>query len=386
MGTSPFYRVTLAGKIDLTLYCTGIEYDESTEKDDMLTIHLNNVPYSLYDNAAFDEDGLVTVQWGWIGGGSIKKEVKIKNIEPSFDEGLTCEVKCLDAGRGMKKAEVSKVFQKVTTNQIAQQIAERNGLKFTPAAKLTKVWDNMPQGNRTDFDMLKYLVSQEEGGDWMAVIKGNQLVIKQRDVSQPSTTTFTFGDGTGRCLSFKPQIKETDQKGDSVETQAQGFDMQAKEVVEGNANSSTKQTVLTNAKTYKYDANGNEIGTPIATGQKDMSAGTTKAEVNADAKAKFNAAGMGNITAELTSIGEPGYKADMVLTVAGVPKRYSGNYYAAGCKHSVNNDSWKCVFDLKKNSGGGSAAVSTNTTVGAGSTPGKKTKVYVYDANGKLLP
>lgn len=410
--TSPFYRVLLADGQSITDFCTSFEYEDSTDKDDMVTLQLSNLPYRIYESKGFQIGSRLTAQWGFIKGKTRSVTLEIKNIEPNFGEENTCTVKALDKGQNMKKAVVGKVWKNVTASQIIMAIAEKHKLTYNkqaisflksfanteaqkeqsfknnPSAQFymenpSRKYESLPQGNRTDWEMIQYLL-QQEGYDWHAYVKEDDLVVKKRNVGKTAGRSFVFAAGVN-IQSFKPKANDTEQTGASTEVKTQGFDMLNKTPVEGVSNPETdaKNTKLDSEKIYSYDASANEIGTTIATGQKDVSASTTKAGADAEAGGKFDKAGLGAVEADMVIIGDPDITADIVVTVNGLPKQFNGNYYVGTCKHTIN-DTYTCSLALKKSTTGGTAGASSNTSKGSTDTS-KKEKVYVYNSNGRQI-
>lgn len=58
---------------------------------------------------------------------------------------------------------------------------------------------------------------------------------------------------------------------------------------------------MDNQKFFNYDANANQIGTELGTGQKDIKVASTKADADAQANSTHDSASVNSIEADLNS-------------------------------------------------------------------------------------
>lgn len=387
MSKSPFIRAVLDGKLDISAYVVFFEYEDCTDKDDKLTLRLSGVPKDLFDNPAFVEEASLQVQWGFIEGVSRTITYAVKDVEPDYRAGdIGCVINAYDAGNTMKQTEKSIVWEKVSAIDIAGQIAKKHGLKLvTEKNDLTIGYRSVPQGNMNDFDFLQYLASRETSGEYQSFVKGKKLFFKKRPYGKPATKKYVYNDPESGIISIRPKHKGSQMSGGAGETTVAGFDMFNGQYIESKANPKGNTFTNLGKKVWSYTADAVDLGAKFLTGKKY--AGGFDTQLGADsaaAKLQIGAADK-DMECVMETEGEPGAKADEIITIGGLAHRHSGNYYRKVVKHTFAGDSLKCSHELTKD---GSALGTSKSSVNAnsannteGGAGNNKKTIYEYDAN-----
>jgi phage protein D len=152
------------------------------------------------------------------------------------------------------------------------EIAKAYNLNVSNVEATERVFDSIPQANRTDFEFCKYLASIEQNGSFRFFIKDGSLYFGKIDLGQETAFVYTYGIN---IISFKPTLKDSQTSTASSETEISTYDPVAKETITETADPLTvlEETLLgkkevgtsserktespTNVLTY--DANGDEM-------------------------------------------------------------------------------------------------------------------------------
>lgn len=307
-------------------------------------------------------------------------------------------VKGLDTGTVMKKTTSQKIWKGKTSSQIAKEIAHSYGME-AEVVDTKHVWDNMPQGNKSDVAFLKYLASREEGGNFVCYIRGNTLYYTTRNLSEASKVTFEYGWGDGKLVSFEPTTKESGKKPTSIKASASHVNPLTGDVEKEDVDNKTEaKTGATGNYRVYYGEDGTEaarkkgkdtskessLGKPVVQPVKD------KKEAKNLINSRKKEGSLKEITAKLTIEGNPLVTPNVMITIKNVAKRHLGNWYVTKVSHRISNSAYITVLDMCRNATkskgkGNEKATDANNTVG-GSKVNEQVKVRVYAGeDGKFL-
>lgn len=384
MSKTPFYRVSIASSgRDITSLISSFTFEDCTKEDDLLKLSLRNKSIALIDDDEFVEGAILNFMFGYLGGRtSSRRQAKITDIEYSYGETIDITISASDLGRELKMTESSKIWKNVNASQIVQQIAAKYGMTWEVTGVSPKIYQSLPQGNRTDFEFLQYLTTIEPGNR-IFYVKDAKIFFVNRDMDRPPARTYTYGNGNGPVLRFRPKIKKDKKNASGGETSVNDIDPTSKDQI--NAKSSDNQK-----KTGKYIYNANaDLLEKRNTEEQSTTTGKNLAGVpaqnaedarNAADKAKQDGE-LNGITADLDLEGDPDLRSDEIITMAGVAKRHLGNWYVEKVTHRIDNGGYKTTCNLNKNG--------TAKPVGSGSSEADPANVnnkrtYVYDENSNL--
>jgi phage protein D len=391
----PFYNVQTKDGTQIFPY--DFSFEESLGKDNYLMLKFQDIKTDFLDLEWLTEGTVLVFNFGFLGTEeqSQKRYAEILDIEPTYQRTIDVTVKCTDKGLVMKKKMSNIVWQDVTASDIAKTIAGWYGLE-TDIESTTYKYTALPQANRTDWELLKYLATQEKSGNFSIWINDNTLYFKELDLTKEATVTFTYADGNGKVISFKPKSKKSNQSSAAGGSQVTGFDLDTNTTTTEKADNSN----LANNKAlgkYKFNANGEggyvkaDDKNAVATGKNTFVAIPNKDRLKNTANSEVKKANLEGLEATLNLEGEPRINAGDIITIAGVAKRHLGNYLVQSVRHTISGGGFLTTLELKKNAtakneSAGKVSGSVNDSKGTDKPNEKKAlKNKKFDANGKAL-
>ena len=389
MARKPFYSV-LVDKQNIDLVekygVVSFNYEESNGKDNLLTLQLKNQNKELLDEAWFVEGTTLTFLFGYKGEEqSEQKQAIITSIEPTYGLDISVTIKATDKGNYLKKTNDTKLWDGTATD-IAKTIAGQYDLEFV-GESTSKTYKQYSQGNLTDFDFLKKLATEN---NLHFHVSNNQLFFRKKNLGANSSITYTYGDGNGKVKSFKPKVNGLKDSGLGAGATMTSInpDTNKEEKVEVKGNNVENNTALGKVNNY-FDMNGAFKNKDQTTKQVVVTKPDTNTTKNTLSNKVANQQ-LSNMEATLTLEGEPQLKEGMIITIAGVAQKHSGNYFVESVKHSISSGGFETVVELKKNASlKSNTNNSTNTGTDKNTTTGEKQvankkemKVVNYDNKG----
>jgi len=364
MPKSPYYKVLIkSNNRDISGLISTFKYEQTIEKDDVLTLIINNATTAMVDDDDLQEGKLVEFRFGYLQLKHSRKYLgRISNVEPRYEKTISITMNITDLGPLLKKDDVDKVWENQKVSDIAKEIAKKHGLKANVFETLIE-YDVIPQGGKTDYEFMKYLTTFPLDLPLQFWIDGDVLNLAPRQLRKASAATYTWNDGRGKVLGFFPSSMETKKKGGSKETEVVGVDPFTGNDVSKKANADTvKNDEKLDDYPVHYNINGKEVfnkqserqtrsadNRSNATGRKIIIPVQNDIEAeNVANKAKKDAE-LGDIKAELSMEGDPAVEADRVITVNGVGEKFSGNWYAHTVVHSIDTGGYITTQMLKRN-------------------------------------
>lgn len=428
----PFAKVYIqsSGR-DISELIEKFRYEAAIEKDSLIQLTIKQK----YAFETADDDDIVAgkilaCQFGFLGEVmSPVRQAEITDIELTYADRISMVVKCLDRGHLMKKNKPAKVWGKLTASGIAKEMAKKYNLE-ADVDETSKKYDSLPQGSKNDFQFLGEL-AQKEGG-YIFYIEDKTLHFKKIDKTKPAKFLFTYGEN---IISFSPKYKESQQKGAGKKTSVKGFDPMNKKPIDG-------QATPEEPKLAKFDINGgqvNNFGSGSSSASKSITPSTlpagktdfqsllsakdsqkeqtngagqyeganymhgdvtvfrpvqTKADADNQAKNEQKTAGKSTgtggakvLTATLKADGNPTITTTDIVTIAGVAKRYSGNWFVIKATHDISPGS-AYVLDVELNRDGtGKPATKDGTKTNTSNTVNGSVGLRSWNANGeKKIP
>jgi phage protein D len=427
MAQTPFYKVMVKStQRDISDLITKFSHELATDQDNLLVLNINRVSPDLVDEADFQEGSILSFQYGYSSGKTSQVYLaRISDVISSYGEIIDITIRATDLGIVLKKSSSKQIWQNVRSSDIVTKIAIANGLK--PVVDQTDtVHKNMPQGGKTDYDFVKYLTTIEKDGSWRFYLRGDEMHFTRLKLEQPSSKTLRWNYGEGNVRSFKPYSQETLKQAASRDTIVQAVDPFTNKVVQNVVNNTSSQApddiklgeyvydFNANQQTYKpqlqgkqstFNLNANARPSQVQKAQQDTnrasvhvySASSSVTEVRNVASKKKKKASMFDYMATLLLEGDPDYIEDQVMSITGVSKKDTGNWYVSRVTHAITPDSsYTTRMTWNKNAGkkpiGNTTkakADTVNKTVGPeqkADTPVKKeVGVYVYDKDANLI-
>ncbi len=405
MAQAPFFKVYIDNedKKDISNLIESFIYEDCMSEDSLLTIDIKaDFALDLADDTKLATGTILAFQFGFLSGElSEVHRARITDITHKYAARVTMNIKCLDIGTTVRKVSEQKIWNNVTSSDVARAIASKYGLDCV-TDETSKKWTNVPQGNKADLHFLEYLAQREDTGSYVTYIRNTTLYFVKRAMKGDSALTFTYNDGNGTVMNFEPSLKESSQKGTSNKTVVSTFDPLKGDYKPTVVDNKTEEKTGTLGE-YKreYSDNGQigyqgskskakpagkkpEINKPVL----DPTTDPTEAKNLGNHKKKK--AGLKTLVAKLVVNGSPLITPNSIITMKNVAKVHAGNWFVEKVTHDVKTSGYVTTMDLNKNgtSKGGihktEKAKDSNKTVG----PDKKkstVKVRVYDGMGKQV-
>ena len=119
----------------------SISYSDIQNKPDSCKIALANLSLEQVEEEVLQEEQPLLVSWGVVGKFQIDKYVIIKEIEYDYGIRVNATVTCRDKKVKLMDRKAGRVWTKLTSSEIIQDIARRMGLKYLgfPTKGIVKV-------------------------------------------------------------------------------------------------------------------------------------------------------------------------------------------------------------------------------------------------------
>jgi hypothetical protein len=293
-----------------------------------------------------------------------------------------------------KNAQDKKLFG-TTDSDVVDQIADAEANSFSGETQrrdqLREILTNftpystMPQGNRSDRQLLDELGQRQPGGPYLVDTTDGDITIRKRNFNQAPVRTFTWGGTDGEVSKFCPEAKNKKKGGVSTNINFGGWDKANKtyfnsdvNLLNGNDNESLSKfqkdtapvkdiadnvvlghvsvrlesPIIADATNVvkvlsvpitamdKKEAIQNTIdyfNTPDGLNKQmnDPTTGTPGAGLDNAANLR-NEAELSSNPGSLDAAGDPNIFKGQIITVKGVSKKHSGNWYVTKCVHEID--------------------------------------------------
>lgn len=412
---APFYKITLGNgstAVDLSDWVDKVEIADSKERDNMISVTVyDDIDYKVVDSKGLFKGADLTVQFGFMGTASVVgvHKGKVVEINTRYTKGACTTIRAYDKGNYIKTNNRNTVWKNKTSSQIAETIATNNGLSII-VDQTTKVWDSIPQGNRSDIEFLRYLAGRETDGDFHTYLRDDVLYFTKERLDEEAVNLYKIG-ADERVLSF-------DVKDEHAANRAQGGGTQ---LIMVDRNKAIGKIGVNNDNMRNNISLGSYVEQFINDGSFHF---TTKTEKPASATTWYGkaldkgmsvvtklgedivhkiiptpdvgkdvATNIGNrqtkhsklkqISATLTIVGDPRLKPNQIITISNVAKRHAGNWIVTECRHRIDSGGFLTVLELNRNATGVGTdkAGTVNKSVGDASKSGRKDIDRVYWSN-----
>lgn len=281
-----------------------------------------------------------------------------------------------------------------------EQSVQRD-LAIYKASLSFKIYKNEPQANKSDKQFLNGLAKRENNGPYLVETRDDEIILRRRDFKSAPVYQYTYGSPDGELLDFNPETKRKSRKGSSTGMGFSGWNAMEKTFFSGTATGADGDPSLAKAmemlKYYKgIQSRG---GGSLITGQRagrqflpfidaynvaskiDNAGVYTRRVALADVtvdnqvtaltkaiddfkqakddrrKEMYNALGinppdaynqannlrrnseLNKNPASARVWGNPMLETGQIITITGVAKKYSGNYYLKRVSHEIDQGS-----------------------------------------------
>ena len=256
---SPIIKVFIkSSKRDISERVEKLRFEDCVKEDDLVEVDIK----AGYAFQTADDDDIVAgtiIQFQFGFAGEVLSEVheaRITDVEVTYGTRITMKIKATDIGAIMKKSSSIKVWSKMTSTQIAQEIAARYKL-IAVVDDTSKVWDTLPQGNKSDFKFLNELADKEESGDYMFFIRSGKLYFVKRGIEKGAMLKFKYGEAG--VISFAPKYRETTASNATNSTKTVAVDGKTKKTITSSSKDIKKEETVLGPKIIYVDVNNEKL-------------------------------------------------------------------------------------------------------------------------------
>jgi phage protein D len=320
----PAFQILVDGQaadVELASSVIGIRCADDLDHAARFQIHLSDPGRKWTRTDKFKPGTEIEIKLGYVGqlGTVCKAVVQSLEVVLTPDGPARLVVAGLDKGHSFGRGTVTKTYQDVKDSDLAQQIAQRNGL--TADVDDTKVVHEFVfQNNLSDYD---FLLQRATLAGFRFQVDGTKLSFKKPRVSEPASAKLTWRENVGR-LAVEVNTYDQVSKFSTV-----GWDpKQRKEMTspgKGGDEYGKQGGQVTGAEFVKQRFGEIEAVIPAATGQQNF--------LEAIAKSEFNKRAGSFVTAEGRVTGDPAIRAGAVVSLEKAAKRIDGEYYVVSSEH-----------------------------------------------------
>lgn len=289
---------------------------------------LDEGPFNLakeIEIAAENEDGQKTVL--------MKGEITA--LEPEFAEGMIAElvVRGYDRSHRMFRQSHSKGFINTKDSDLAQQIAQDNGLQAEVETTQT-VYEHIFQDNQTD---LSFLMARAWRIGYECFVDDGKLYFRKPPGSSAESITLTWGQD---LQSFYPRMSLGEQVDEVI---VRGWDPAAQQAIVGRASRGSLYPQVGEQK------DGAGWAQEFGAGKRaivDMAV-ISQAEADALAAARLDELSGAFLEAEGSALRRPEIKAGRAVRLEALGQRFSGTYYITSVTHRYTPSGLVSNFNVR---------------------------------------
>lgn len=294
----------------------------------------------ILDQRQFAVGNEVEIKLGYEDGGNLVSVMKgeITGMEVEFTRSTLprMTVRGYDRRHRLQRGRKSRTFLNQTDSAIAETIAKEAGLS-TKTQDSRVQYEYVFQANQTD---MEFLLERAGRIQYDLTIDDKTLRFLPVANAAGSLLTLTLKDDLMEFSSRLSSIGQVDQ------TIIRGWDPKQKEALVGTGRGADVTTTM----------GGLRSGAAVATRAFGAAIGTTtdspvmtQAEADAVAKAAINASVLGFITGEGLCAGRTDLRAGKVITLRGLGKQFSGQYYVTAVSHRCGESGYTTRFTVRRN-------------------------------------
>ncbi|NEP50200.1 MAG: phage late control D family protein [Moorea sp. SIO3C2] len=337
----PSFRIVISGQ-QLRSDVMAVIVDENVSTPTMFTIKLANWDQEnqeWMDEQLFKLGSEVEIFMGYGGSaGKLQKLMigQITGLEPQFahKEIPLLTVRGYDYSHRLLRGYNTRSFTKKKDSDIAKDIAKQAGLKY--GGVTTKLaLDYVLQHNQTD---MEFLQSRAQRLGYEVVVQDKTLYFQPHQDKSKSVLTLVQRKD---LLSFSSRLTSLTQVG---QVEVHGWNPKDKKAFIGRTNPSSSSN---NSGAKAVDQ---ALGSGKKTTERLYRPVFSLAEAEQIAHGRFKNMGLEYISGEGLCVGRPDLRAGTVITIQGVGKQFSGDYYVTSTIHTYSHKrGYRTAFKVRRN-------------------------------------
>ena len=340
----PVFDITINGRslgANARDFITHVLVDDSIAWPSMFAFQLTDAPLTENEHAWIDSSELavgsvVEIKLGY--GGELERLIagEITGLEPEFvlDRPPSLIVRGYDRRHRLQKGRKTRTFVGLKDSDIASTIGRE--AKLSVSATDSKVThDYVIQANQTDLEFLQARAGRIQ---YEVVVSNKSLFFRPVQNGEREVLTLTMGD---ELLEFYPRLSMTRQVTD---VSVRGWDPQEKKEIVGTAKFRSGQ--------MGGEKSGPQFDQDMGRTSEVLSMLPTMTQAEADqmAQAALNKKALTLIEGEGRCLGRTDLRAGKVIEIAGVGRRFSGQYYVTSAIHNYTSEGgYRTQFQVRRN-------------------------------------
>lgn len=325
---------------DIALKLMKVKVSSSIDSIDIAKITFHEQEAELQENSLFDIGKAVVIS---VGYKQKFKEIfngEITRVDYNYIAGEVCTLQlvCFNKLFHLSRIRHSRAFLKMKDSAIAEKMAGEAGMQKDVEAT-SETHEYIFQNNQSNLDFLRMRAKRI---GYEVAMNGEKFVFKKRRFAdQDKSVELKWGENLSEfCVKM-------DSSNILEEVIVTSWDPVTKKEVEGKAKAGDEDPVASPSKIgtkevkskLKHKAKSYKIDIP------NLKAKDAK-EI---AKAELLKRSMDFLTANGICRGSPDIQCAKIITINGVGKRISGDYYIVSCEHIYSKDGYKVMFEAKNN-------------------------------------
>ncbi|MFL6414182.1 MAG: phage late control D family protein [Bryobacteraceae bacterium] len=302
------------------------------------------------DAELFKEASSVRIAFGYVDDLHELISGEITTISPSFPEsGMpTLSIEGQTLLHRLSESKKTRTFQKMTDQQMVQQIAADLNLKVKADDTGTQ-YDYVMQNNQTD---LEFLSGRAERIRFEVLVQDNTLLFRKPPEESAKVYTLIWGHtqasfaGGPNTLPLKKFGTQLNLKSQVNEVTVRGYDPATKKTIIGRAGQGSEAVRMNGKKTgaeiaksaFQRTREHVRVNVPVA----------SQDEADQHAKAIYNQHAMELLTGSGSTIGVPDLKPGNVVDLQGLGDRFSGFYYVTQATHAIGSGGYSTDFSVER--------------------------------------
>lgn len=350
--------------LDISSRVLSFEFVDEESKADKLSLKMDNLDCSVFDDPVFRKGTVLEVTWGYPNRLAPARRAIIQRIKG----GREVTIEAHGMAMIMHKVKRSRVFENMTLAEIATQIAAEYGAEFNvPSgtapgnisidAALDKRMGHRVQAAQTDATFLNSLARRY---GLVFYVDSAGVHFKPRNMTQTPIKSYTWYGGKGDWIDFDVDNNIAAKPGAVTK---KGFDPVSKKTITHRAdNDSTKRAGLAPVIEIVDPRTGErKLQSRAAEEHVEHSSEETPQGLRARAEGKFRETQHETIKLSFTVIGDPDMLAKRIAEFNGIGKRMSGRYYVKQATHTIDSGGYVVKGKSKTDGHGGYGSNNVNS-------------------------
>lgn len=398
-------------RINISTRISSLHYDRDTEKEDMLKFSVEQDYTEDLDDLGLVAGTQLEFEYGFYAGlQSDLHKARITDVKEQYTKGkkVQLQIQARDNGTVLKKSTGAKVWQDVTTSDVAKVLANRWSMEYK-GIDTDYIWSNYPQQNKSDWDFLQELCEKDKD-KLICYATDGAIYVELRNLDSNSVRTYDY-QKDNEFISIQISTKESPANtSSSGKVSTIGYDLDKGESIQQSTDAENDDTKATDKYSYVFSGDGEPVdeeevdeeeiegletlGTFLDVGENIVMGTGSPEELLGAAGGKRQGGTIKRIIATIKVQGNPTFRLNNIITLQGLLQKRNGNYLIKAIKDEVSvNSGYTTTLTLQKNASKKAfkkqqepnSEADTNTSVGTNVSEQNTKKVFIFDEDGNTV-